>query len=239
MVSFGQKAKRCNVLKALNEREYEMKTIGVYSFVILIMVAWVYPAQARPVSYPTGWTWMQTNDGDMNAAHLHYSPTARYSIGYKVEYWRDEEWQFHGAQFNYLIRRNNQRASQSNIYLKSGAGFAYSDHGAFNNDIEPASFIGFAYDWEDRDYFFSYENRATYAGDIAQFFKQSARVGFTPYVGDYGDLHTWLMLQVDHAPENEHPVTVTPLVRLFKGVNLVEVGMSNQGEALFNWVVRF
>ena len=151
MVSFGQKAKRCNVLKALNEREYEMKTIGVYSFVLLIMVAWVYPAQARPVSYPTGWTWMQTNDGDMNAAHLHYSPTARYSIGYKAEYWRDEEWQFHGAQFNYLIRRNNQRASQSNIYLKSGAGFAYSDHGAFNNDIEPASFIGFAYDWEDRD----------------------------------------------------------------------------------------
>ena len=68
---------------------------------------------------------------------------------------------------------------------------------------------------------------------------QSARVGIAPYIGDYGDLHTWLMLQVDHVPESDEQITVTPLVRLFKDVHLLEAGMSNQGDVLFNYILRF
>lgn len=68
---------------------------------------------------------------------------------------------------------------------------------------------------------------------------QSARVGWAPYEGDYGDLHTWLMLEVDHSPESEDNFTVTPLIRMFKGVHLVEAGMNNHGEVLFNYVLRY
>ncbi len=196
-------------------------------------------ALARPVSYPSGWTVMQMNDMDKHSVHVHYSPTARYSIGYKGEYWREEEWQFHGGQLNYLVKRWNAPTSQANIYLKSGAGVAYSDFGAFDGETEPAAFAGIAMDWEDRRYFTSYENRAYYAGDIDKFFMQKARIGVAPYVGDYGDLHTWLMLQVDHNPSKKDEVTFTPLVRLFKDVYLVEAGVSDGGDVLVNWIVRF
>ena len=49
-------------------------------------------AMARPVSYPGGWTVMQFNDAYKHSLHVHVSPTAKYSIGYKAEYWRDGEW---------------------------------------------------------------------------------------------------------------------------------------------------
>ncbi len=207
----------------------------------LIMGALVlaFPAFARPVSYPGGVTAMFMNNGDVNSVHIHYSPTAKYSIGYKGEYWREGEYTFQGVQLNNLLKRWNNPDSQANLYLKSGIGAAYSDHGDFEHETEPAAFTGIAADWEDRRFFVSYENRYTEAGDIDDFFMQSARVGVAPYIGEYGDLHTWLMLQVEHKPESRDEVTVTPLVRFFKDVHLVEAGMNNNGEVLFNWIIRY
>lgn len=208
---------------------------------LCLILLLLLPAQAiaRPVSYPGGWTVMQMNDMDANTLHVHYSPTARYSIGYLGEYWREDNWQFHGLQLNYLAKRWNAPSSQANLYLKSALGLAYSDEGAFDGKTEEAGFLGISADWEDRRLFTMYENRLTHAGEIDRFFSQKARVGVAPYLGDYGDLHTWLMVQVDHRPEAEDEFTVTPMVRFFKGVNLVELGASHRGDVLVNWVVRF
>lgn len=195
-------------------------------------------AIARPVSYPGGWTVMQNNNTGAHGLYVHYSPTAKYSIGYKAEYWRDEKWHSHSAQLNYLAKRWNAPTSQANLYLKTGAGVAYSNFGSFDGETEPTGFVGITFDWEDRRYFSSYETRAYYARDIDKFFVQKARVGITPYIGDYGDIHTWLMLQVDHTPGKDNKITVTPLVRMFKGEYLVEAGISDDGDVLFNWTVR-
>lgn len=194
---------------------------------------------ARPVSYPGGWTMMSMNDGDKNSAHIHYSPTAKTSVGYKFEYWRGKDYSFNGVQVNRLLKRWNKPHSQANLYLKGAAGLAYSDAGDFDGKTSAAGFAGLATDWEDRRYFASYSNRYTEAGAIDDFFMQSARVGWAPYEGDYGDLHTWLMVQVDHVPEKEDSLTVTPMVRLFKDVHLMEAGFSNHGDVLFNYVIRY
>lgn len=211
----------------------------VYLCVLSVITFASTTAFARPVSYPGGVTVMQMNNAESNNVHIHYSPTARYSIGYKGEYWRDGSWQFHGAQVNILGKRWNKPASQANFYIKTGAGLAYSDAKGFRDKVEPAAFTGIALDWENRRVFTSYENRVTYAGDIDKFFMQKARIGFAPYLGDYGDVHTWLMLQADHNPQQDDPVTVTPLVRFFKGVYMTEIGMSNKKDAMFNFVMRF
>ena len=176
------------------------------------------------------------NNGDANTLHLHYSPSAKYSIGYKFEHWRDRGINLNAVQLNNLIKRWNKKDSQANLYLKSGLGIA-DERGTSESDI--AGYTGLSADWEDRRYFVQYENRYTEAGDIDDFYTQSARVGWAPYEGDYGDLHTWLMLEVDHSPESENNYTVTPLIRMFKNVHLVEVGMNNHGEALFNYVLRY
>jgi hypothetical protein len=203
------------------------------------MGVFIPDVHARPVSYPGGWTVMLMNNGDMNTAHIHYSPTAKTSIGYKFEYWRDEDVTLNAVQMNNLIKRWNQKDSQANLYLKSGLGVASALSGDMEGENSAAAFTGIAADWENRRVFVSYENRFTEAGRIDDFYQQSARVGWAPYEGDYGDVHTWLMLQVEHSPESKDNFTVTPLVRFFKDVHLLESGMSNRGEVLFNYVLRY
>ncbi|MBI1363465.1 MAG: hypothetical protein GC134_05730 [Proteobacteria bacterium] len=215
-----------------------MNTFQVIAAAALLL-AGAQNAHARPVSYPGGWTVMQTNDDQESGLHIHYSPTATYSVGYKGMWMRDKEAQFHGLQLNILGKRWNQPQSQANFYIKSGAGLAYSDKGALSAELSPAAFTGISLDWENRRTFTSYENRVLYAGDIDKTFMQKARIGIAPYIGDYGDLHTWLMLEVRHTPNDRDEFTFTPLVRLFKGATLVEGGVTQRGEALFNLVIRF
>ena len=212
------------------------------SFIVVVLgIGLTIPCaiQARPVSYPDGWTLMAMNDGARNTAHIHYSPSARMSLGYKFEYWRDQDFYLNAVQVNNLIQRWNRPESQANFYLKSGLGIATSRAGATDGESDVAGFVGLALDWEDRRYFVSYENRYTEARGIDDFFRQSARLGWAPYEGDYGDLHTWLMIQVEHTPEAEHNITVTPLVRLFKDVHLLEAGINDRGEILFNYIFRY
>jgi len=213
--------------------------IRIFTTLIVAGVMMTATAEARPVSYPDGWTGMFQNNGDRNSAHIHYSPTAKTSIGYKYEHWRDKEYDLHAVQMNNLLKRWNKPDSQANIYLKSGLGVVDGKGGKFRDESDVAGFTGIATDWEDRRYFVSYENRFTYVGGLDDFYRQSARVGVAPYIGDYGDLHTWLMLEVEHNPEADDNFTVTPLMRLFKDTHLVEAGMSNHGEVLFNYIYRY
>ena len=208
-------------------------------FALLGMGLCIPTVHARPVSYPGGWPLMLMNDGDKNSAHIHYSPTAKMSLGYKFEHWRDKALNLHAIQMNNLLKRWNKKDSQANFYLKSGIGAAHSTSGASDDETAPAGFTGIALDWEDRRFFASYENRYTYADGIDDFYTQSARVGVAPYIGNYGDLHTWLMLQIEHSPESEDHYTVTPMVRLFKDVHLFEAGMNTRGEVLFNYIFRY
>lgn len=209
-----------------------MKTRFCLAAAVLLVAS---PVQARPVSYAGGWTAMQMNDADASTLHLHYSPTVNYSVGYKAEYWRDGNWQFHGLQLNNLLKRWNMPGAQANAYLKSGLGVSLQ-----GDSRHAAGFMGFAADWETRRYFTSYENRYMQAGgDVGGFYTQKARIGIAPYVGDYGDLHTWLMVQAEHMPERDDPVVVTPMVRFFKDVYMAEFGVSHRGDVMANWIVRF
>ncbi len=207
-----------------------MRLLALFLLVFVLS----HPAQARPVSYPGGWTFMTMNDVDNNSLHLHYSPTAKYSIGWRHEYLRDLKASVDSLQWNHLIKRWNGAGYQANTYLKSGIGVAYDD-----GEYEPAVFTGFAADWETRRWFTSYENRFFHAGDIDKFAKHKARVGVAPYIGDYGDIHTWLMLQTDYDAGLKDDFSVTPLVRFFKGPDMLEVGVNLDGGGMLNFVHRF
>lgn len=197
------------------------------------------PAAARPVSYAGGWTVMQFNDASQYALLTHYSPTARYALGYLAVWWREAEYQAHALQVNHLLKRWNQPDAQANIYLKSGLGVAVDNRDRYQRSTEPYAFSGLAIDWENRRWFTMYENSYRSAGDFDEHFNQSATLGLAPYVGEYGDLHTWLMVKTEHQPGQDDKVMVTPFVRFFKGTWLWEVGVSDEGDVLFNWIKRF
>jgi hypothetical protein len=200
----------------------------------IIMMTATISAEARPISYPGGVSAMVMNDAESNGANIQYSPTATYSIGYTFEHWRADNFNLHAMQVNNLLKRWNNPDSQGNLYLGSGVGVTEK-----NDAVHPVAFTGAEADWENRRFLVSYKNRYTTGPEINDFYMESARAGVAPYIGEFGDLHTWLMVQVDHYPQSHDPVTVTPLVRLFKGTNLVEAGVSNQGKILFNWMTQF
>ncbi len=194
---------------------------------------------ARPISYPGGWTFMQMNDFNRHSIHVHFSPKINHSIGYRGEYWRKKEWQFHGLQFNYLIKRLNTSKSQANFYFKNGAGVAVGGLKNKKSEIEPNLFSGVSIDWESRKYFTSYENRINFNTSIDKFFLQKVRLGFAPYLGGYGDLHSWIMAQIEHMPQAKNKIVFSPILRMFKGDFLTEIGVSNYEDIMFNFIKRF
>ncbi|MCB1652226.1 MAG: hypothetical protein KDI46_09250 [Alphaproteobacteria bacterium] len=201
---------------------------------LVILLCWPLSAQARPVSYPGGWTFITNNDKDSNAALVHYTLNPKLALGARHEYLRGSQTHVDALQLNWLVKRWNGPDSQANLYIKSGLGTGYKD-----GDIEPAAFTGLAIDWEDRRYFASYENKFFKAGNLASFAKHSARVGIAPYIGQPGDIHTWLMLQADYSPAKQDDFSLTPLVRFFKGSNLLEAGYNLDNSLLFNYTHRF
>jgi hypothetical protein len=201
---------------------------------VIFIISAINPALARPIAYPGGWSIMTMNDVDMNAVHLFYSPTAKYSFGLNHEYMRDPKSTLDALQGNYLLKRWNMPTSQANIYLKAGAGAAYG-----SGDVDPAVYTGVTADWENRRFLTSYENRFLWADETEQSAKHTARFGVAPYLGDYGDLHTWLMLQADYDAGEQDSFSVTPLVRLFKGTTLVEAGYNLDQGLLFNVMLTY
>ena len=196
-------------------------------------------AWSRPVSYPGGFTAIFSNNGGQHSALVHYSPTAKYSVGLRSEYRRHQEYSFTSLQLNNLLKRWNKKDSQANFYIKSGVGYADRNSSRFQDGSSLAAFVGIAADWETRRIFTQYENTYIEAGSVDDRFIQRARLGVAPYIADFGKLHTWLMVEVEHEPEGENLFTVTPLVRFFKDVHLVEAGISNHNDVLFNWTIRF
>ncbi len=213
--------------------------MNFYKVILLTILLFPAISSARPVSYPGGWTVMQKNHDQEHSLHVHYSPTKDYSIGYMGEYWDDEDVQLHSAKVNYLLNRWNGKASQGNIYLTAGAGIAITNENGYDSNTEELAYTGLMADWENRRYFVSYENELIHAGDSISEFRQNGRVGIAPYIGDYGDLHTWLMLQVDHKPEDKDNFTFTPLVRFFYDVSMVEIGLNEDGDGMLHFIHRF
>ncbi len=176
---------------------------------------------------------MTMNDHSEYALQAMYSPAAQYAVGAQTEYLRDEETWIHSATYNRLLHRWNMPGSQANLFLLSGLGVA-DDH----DDVGAAAFAGIEADWEDRRYYVLYQNRVIGSDVVEESFSQKARVGIAPYIGGYDDVHTWLMLQVDHHPEADDEIVVTPFVRMFNTTVLGELGVSDQGDVLFNFTYQ-
>jgi hypothetical protein len=195
--------------------------------------------QARPVSYTGGWTIIGESDRQSSSALVHYTPSPNISLGLKTEVNRDSDFMIYSVHPTLLARRWLGADYQGNLYFHGGIGVASGINNRPGSD-QMAIYGGVMADWETRSLFAGYRNRYLEAGDFASQFMQALRVGFAPYKGDSGDLHTWLMLEIDHRPSDPDSVTATPLLRFFKGPLLVEVGYNlTVNQPLLNFTYRF
>lgn len=217
-----------------------MKTASTVIILSCVLILFAPEAAlARPVSYKGGWVIQGKADIDSYWGLVHYTPERWFSVGSRTEVFKDG-WMFTGSQLNVLAKRWNHEKWQANVYIKSGAGLAATTSRG-DNKTDAVAFTGLAADWEDRRLFLGYTNRFMYAGGIESFFNQKIRVGVAPYIGDYGDIHTWLMVDVRYQimREKKNRFDVTPLVRFFKGPIMAEAGASVKGDVYFSWTMLF
>ena len=87
-------------------------------------------------------------------------------------------------------------------------------------------------DWETRRYFssFSVINKHTVSKDFSEY---ELQLGVAPYLGDYNELHTWVMIKTkkDTLINEWHSY---PFLKLFKGDFLLELGTKNS-----HWDLHF
>ncbi len=192
-------------------------------------------AQGKPLSYVGGTMVMQENDETGHTLSVDYTFDPHFALGLYSKYEiGGNEFFMTGPQLNTLIKRWNLADGQGNIFTMTGAGTARQ-----GSNTQPAAWASILADYETRRWFFSYEPRVMFAGDIEKSFWQRAYAGFAPYLADFDQLNTWLLLRADHHPAKNDHFVVTPVIRFFYKTIWLEAGYSSNNHVMVNWTVQF
>ena len=216
----------CKIIQniLINRFYVNIPPMGIKIIILLIIS---FGLDARPISYSGGSTIMSFSDNIKDSLYYHYSPSYKYSVG--IENIRDKYFNdnYSYVRFTYLLNRKNTENSQRNLYLQSGI----SSKG-FNE-----FFYGMHGDWETRRLFVGFGLKET-KRKIHDYSEQYYQIGVAPYLGDYGDLHTWIMIK---AKENslQNKWSTYPVLKFFKGNVLMEFGYGEKTEWDVHLMYRF
>ena len=198
--------------------------MGILSKIFILLFFYNF-IEARPISYSGGHTLMHFNDSMKESIYYHFSPTYKYSIG--LETLNNKEFGKHESniRFTYLINRKNTKNSQRNLYFQSAVSandnnYIYGIHG----------------DWETRRYFVGFDYKEV--KNIIDFTDKYVQIGMAPYLGEYGDLHTWLMIKTKKNSINNKQITY-PVIKFFKGSALLELGYHKKTDWDVHLMYRF
>ena len=185
------------------------------TIIILLLVVTTDAALSRPISWSGGSTIMYKTNSMYSSYYYHYSPLYKYSLG--LEYINDRHFndQYINLKTTYLLGRKNTKSSQANLYLTGGVSTKSKNN----------HFYGVHGDWETRRLFtsFSVINKDT---DVKDYTENELIFGVAPYLGEYNDLHTWVMVKAKKDTIKNNWETY-PFMKFFKGDSLVEIGAKN------------
>ena len=183
--------------------------------------------EARPISYSGGSTLMMFSDNMKDSLYYHYSPSYKYSVG--IENLKDKNLRddYSYLRFTYLINRKNNLHSQRNLYFQSGLSNKSSNH----------FFYGIHGDWETRRWFLGFDTKKV-ENRLKSYNQNHVQIGFAPYLGEYGDIHTWLMLKTKKTSIKDKRSSY-PALKFFKGNTLLEFGYNNRTDWDIHLMYRF
>ena len=201
--------------------------MGIKVLIILVFFFYFVNLEARPISYSGGYTLMTESNNMQDSTYYHYSPSYKYSIGIqqiKDKYFNSK---YSYLRLTYLLNRQNTKNSQRNLYLQSGLSSNGLDH----------YFYGTHGDWETRRLYAGFGYKKTMMKTL-DYMEQYLQIGVAPYIGEYGDLHTWLMLKSKKNDLTSNWDTY-PVLKFFKGNALVELGYSEKSNWDIHLMYRF
>ena len=190
---------------------------------------------AHPVSFVDATSLMSYNRENENEILLTYTLKNYFAVG--LTYNKIEAVDFTVPRLDFLLRRWNNEDSQANIYISGGYGYERSFH-----ETKPVSLASAEMDWESRKYYASAEYDHYFrdrSGVVSrQDFEESrVRVGIAPYLAEFNELNSWLILEEQKMPDQDWQTGA--YIRLFYKNVMTEVGtVFGQGMA-FNFMVHF
>ena len=149
---------------------------------------------------------------------------------------------FHGIKFNdshmsmvqanSLIKRWNQNNAQANAYVFTGMGIK-----SYKKTSYIGGHLGGQIDWETRRYYTQFNYDGFLSNDQTHLVK--TRIGIAPYITNYENIHTWLIIQwSSHISQNKNISRVLPVIRLFKKNILVELGTDFSNQYLITGMIH-
>lgn len=205
--------------------------------ILLVSMVYVNNSYAHTVSFKGAYALNLSNKEDMSMWGLNYSTTSKTSIG--TTYYRFKnnslENRYYFLQGNVLLKRFNELKSQGNIYLSLGHGLK---EGLSSNQ---ASLAALEADWESREYYIAAKSEVVFdhKNDRDNVYFNKLRFGFAPYLAEFEELNTWIILEAKHVTKMKEEFSLTPIVRLFYRNVLMEFGVSHKGMSEFNLMVHF
>jgi hypothetical protein len=213
-------------------------SINLFSFCSLILI-FLMPSLAwgRPVSFLQGWSLMNENRSYQNEAMVSFTVQRHLALGIHYTTLRAPEnstQQVLAPLANLLVFRWNDEGRQSNLYI--GAGFGAMQTSGQRNRVKGTAVFNVDLDTETKDFSFAFRHEHIQSKSDRYLYSR-VRAGLSPYLSNFGSLHTWVLLQGDWdhwRSEGE----ITPLLRFFFQNVLWEMGYSFRGRAQFNWSVE-
>ena len=203
--------------------------MGIVNFLIILVTFFILNVtHGRPVSYPGGHTVMSKSNASYDSLYYHYSPTYKYSVGIESVIDKRINKKYAYVRSTILINRMNTKLSQRNFYAQGGISSNGFGH----------YFYGVHGDWETRRLFSGFGIKKTVVHDFQNDFERFVLLGLAPYLGEYGDLHSWLMVKSmrNSAMDNWESY---PWLRFFKGNILVEGGYGQDTKWDVHLMYRF
>ncbi|MCE2990500.1 MAG: hypothetical protein LW838_10175 [Nitrosomonadaceae bacterium] len=199
-------------------------------------------ADAKPISFADGTTFMHEREGNMIQTELFYAPKVWWSIGMADTTMRSDdklrETRYQHLQANWLLKRWNLPGAQGNLFASFGYGFADTVKQGVPMVIHPGHTVGqtATYSESARRYTFmgDYETRQFYSSfkmdthQTSRFLDRTdtVQLGLSPYAHDYDELAVWFAGQVKRYRGMNDKTEAGGFVRLFKNNIWVEIGMT-------------
>lgn len=212
--------------------------IALSSFIVLFLN--LGTAIAHPTSFEGGYTLMTEMSSVKSETSLVYSPRWYWGLGVNFEQMNDQV-RLTSTQFSWLVKRWNLDHAQGNIYLYGGPGYAdflQTDTSGFGS----GGFyrLGFQADYETRKFYTMvrvHENRL-FENNERILSQVDLRVGFAPYIANYNELNSWIILNLRTMNDFED-VAVIPTLRFYFNNFLWEIAQDFDGVSYLTFMTRF
>lgn len=137
-------------------------------------------------------------------------------------------------QFDVLFHRWNMDDAQANIYGYAGFGAS-----KFLQDMSWAGISGIEADAESRRWYISGKFQTLFFKGNDRVYQSQLRMGVAPYLAQFNELSSWLIVSIQHEPQLTRKWIITPMLRMFYKNVLWEMGSSFKGDWMLNTMVHF